>query len=62
MEEVRSLRISVTRNIENQEYPFLQYVEVTNSIDTVHETVGCDLLGWTTDDGVKQSMRRGTEI
>lgn len=56
------LKISGRESNENEEYNFLQYLEVTRTIDTVDETLLCVCVWCSTDEEVDDSLRRGTEI
>lgn len=54
-------RVSVREDSERLDYTFLQCMEVTRSIDTVDETLGCACVCWSTDDEVDGRMTRGTD-
>lgn len=55
-------RISVGESLEAQGYEFLQYMKLTNVIDTVDETVGCVCVRWSYDGEMDLSLRRSTSI
>lgn len=55
-------RISFTKIIEIQNYPFLQSMEVARSINTAEETLGIVCLVYSTVDELCQCVRMGTQI
>lgn len=55
-------RISFRGSNESREFAFLQFMNVSRSIDTMYEPLGFDGLRWGTDDKADHSLRRNTDI